>query len=357
MGKPALRWVAKSRVMESVPLDQASELREAMRLFRATATAPARATTAGLQCEIPMARPASTLGRTAPMPHADPRAADASAIAAGACSSSPPSTHEASRSQGHSIIAVVSGKGGVGKTHLAVNLSLLLGKRGIGVLLLDVDAGAANADVLLRMDPHPTLADYLGGRCSRRQLVRPIGDRVRFVPGYSGPASLRETYLREPGEVRRMVEELRADERVVILDCGAGVGPTVLGPATAADVSLIVTTPEPTAMADAYALIKVMNRLESYADRPMLVVNQAHSADEAQHVFERMAATARRFLSVEVTPAGFVRSDRCVARSVMERRPWFAAFPGCRAARDLADVAERLCQHARVATTHRSSRH
>lgn len=330
--------------METVPLDQASELREAMRAFRA-ATAPAeRAADTGPKHDLPMARPAATPARTSPAPRmiahedAGTRLVDRSA----ARPASPPMIHRKSQERGCSIVAVVSGKGGVGKTHVAVNLSLLLGQRGIGVLLIDVDAGAANADVVLRVDPHPTLSDYLGGRCSRAQLVRPIANRVRFVPGYSGPASLREAYLHEPREVIRIVEELATDERLVILDCGAGVGPTVLGPALAADVPLIVTTPEPTAMTDAYALMKVMARLEANGARPMLLVNQVQGAGEAQHVFERISCTARRFLSADVRPAGFVRSDRHVVRAAMDRRPFAAMYPGCRAARDLADVATRV---------------
>lgn len=245
------------------------------------------------------------------------------------------------RLQSCRILAIASGKGGVGKTNLAVNLALMLARRGLRVVLLDADLGTANVDVVLNVQTPYDLSWVIEGRKSIDEVAAPLADGLRLIRGASGLSTVADL-----GEVerRRLIEQLGQLERqcdFILIDCGAGISQNVLAFAQAADELLIVTTPEPTALTDAYALIKVLTR---HCNPPSmnLVVNQAVSLHEGQMVADRVAGVAARFLGVPLGGWGHILRDDHVGMAVRQRVPFVTRFPRCLAATCVAALAERI---------------
>jgi flagellar biosynthesis protein FlhG len=220
---------------------------------------------------------------------------------------------------------------------VAVNLAVRLAELGRRVTLIDCDAGTANADLLLDVEPRRTLADYLAGRCTAAQAALRVAGGARFIAGSSGDAGPIERAA--PRDWSRVITDLAPGDDLAILDCGAGVGPEVRGPAVCADLLLVVTTPEPTAVTDAYALIKIVRPA---AARVLLLVNQADGARQADDVTARIVAAAERFLKVRIEAAGFIHADRHVRAAMMRRAPCSRLYPRCRASKDLSLLADRL---------------
>ena len=240
------------------------------------------------------------------------------------------------------VIAIAGGKGGVGKTQLAVNLAVSLAQLDERVLLIDGDVGLANADLLLDVAPEAGLGDVVRG------LV-PIEEALVETP--HGPTLLAgRGFDARPGEALEQREALALlgafdaiGERfdMVVIDTPAGLGPNALFFAGAADEVLLVTTPEPTALADTYATARAL-LLRSSRTRIGLVVNQALSADIARAVHQRLDDLVARFLGARLELVGWVPFDPMVHDAVMRRAPVVRARPSSPAARQLAALAARL---------------
>ncbi|HEY8486207.1 MAG TPA: MinD/ParA family protein [Limnochordales bacterium] len=237
------------------------------------------------------------------------------------------------------VLAVTSGKGGVGKTNLAVNLCLALRELGQEVALVDADLGLANADLLWGVVPRYHLGDVAAGNCSVSQaLVRAPGG-VHLLAGASGLAELADA---DPATLRRLLEELRALDRMVdlvVVDTGAGIARQVMDFLGAAREVLLVVTPEPTSLTDAYSLVKVASSRYP-STRWYTVVNMAGSQREGALVAERLASVARRFLSVELVNLGWVPRDDEVSRAVMRQVPLLLCAPRSAAAGAIRAVAQ-----------------
>jgi flagellar biosynthesis protein FlhG len=241
------------------------------------------------------------------------------------------------------VVAIASGKGGVGKTNIAVNLSLCLARRGLRVALVDADLGMANADVVMNVQSHFDLSHVVRGQRTIDEVAVSVERGLRLVAGASGLACVADLDSFARQELVRELGRLEDQSDIVILDCGAGISQNVLAFAHSADELLIVTTPEPTALTDAYALIKVLSRAPS--PPPMgLIVNQAISAREGRQVAQRVASVAARFLGVSLTNAGMVLQDRHVPLAVRQRIPFIVKYPGCPASTCLTALAERVDQ-------------
>lgn len=240
------------------------------------------------------------------------------------------------------VIAVTSGKGGVGKSNVAVNLAISFVRAGKRVLLLDADLGTANVDVLCNLPPGiGTIAHMVEGRRTLEEAIIDAPGGFRLIPGASGLANI--AALDEPRR-KRLVEQmhlLETDADIILIDTGAGVSPNVLSFLVSADQQLVVTTPEPTAMADAYAVIKSVHRQTDERDIRLLV-NMVRNRGEAMKVFERIDNVSRRFLREHIWYAGYMATDVLVGRSVRARVPFALEYPRCEAARCLATVAKRL---------------
>ena len=248
------------------------------------------------------------------------------------------------------VLAVASGKGGVGKTNVVASLAVTLARRGTRVWVLDADVGLANLDIVYGVRHQHTIESVLRGerRLTDVAVDGPAG--VRLVPGASGIAEL--TAL-TPAQQLRILDEVDALEDeldVLLIDVAAGISSNVLYFAAAATETLVVTTPEPTAVADAYALVKVLATRWERRTFPVLV-NMAASAADAESAFERLAGVARRFLAVRLEYAGWVPFDDAVPRAVRTQTPLVLAAPGSPAAHAIAALADRLGHAPRAELT------
>ncbi|MEX0776158.1 MAG: MinD/ParA family protein [Phycisphaeraceae bacterium] len=243
------------------------------------------------------------------------------------------------------VVAVTSGKGGVGKSNIAVNLAIRLSTMGRKVILLDADLGTANADVLCNVTPGGTLAHVVSGRMSLAQVMLDAPGGFRLVAGASGLAQMAALSEFERARLVRQMQEIEDQADMILIDTGAGVSPNVMSFVIAADQQLVVTTPEPTAVADAYAMIKTIVRQCEHPDIRVLV-NMARDQSEAKAVFERIEAVSEKFLSHQPRFAGHVTLDARVPMAVRRRRPFVLDQPNSDASRCINQLAHRMDRHA-----------
>ncbi len=239
------------------------------------------------------------------------------------------------------VIAVTSGKGGVGKSTLVANLGVHYARQGLNVVIVDGDMGLANIDLLLNLDPQFNLHHVVQGEKRLEEIIvlGPYG--LQIIPGASGLSNL-ASLDREPMQ-RLLLEIARvgATADFMIIDTAAGIGPQVAQFAVAAREVLVIATPEPTSITDAYAIIKVI--WQQAGDHNFkLVVNQARSRDAAESASLQLRSVARRFLKLEIEDIGFLPADDNVARSVRSQEALVLAHPGTAATRALEAIADRI---------------
>jgi flagellar biosynthesis protein FlhG len=238
------------------------------------------------------------------------------------------------------LIAVASGKGGVGKTLLAVNLALALRDRGHSCLLVDLDWGLANVDVALGLAPSRHVGHVLAGECSLEQALLDYGG-LTILPNACG--SIHPTQ-QEPGRraaLLKAVHGLLPRRQFVIADTHPGIESSTVEVLREAHATLVVTTPEPTALTDTYALFKVLSEAETRGPLA-LIVNQASSAQHADETAGHLDGIARRFLGRGITTWGHVLSDAAVPRAVARQRALLDAAPRSSAARGIREIALRV---------------
>lgn len=239
------------------------------------------------------------------------------------------------------VIAVTSGKGGVGKTSLTVNLALLFARQGRRVLILDGDTGLANVDILLDLKPRATLRHLLAGEVGIEDVLLESEHGVTVLPGGSGVAELSELSTTAQRELLEALDSLGDRYDTVLVDTAAGIGSNARFFAGAAQEVIVVATPEPTAMADAYAMIKVLSR-HCGVTRVGMVLNQVVGKEEARDVFERLDQLCARFLSVSLDFLGTIPRDAHVREAVMAQSPLVTAYPACPASQALAKLADDI---------------
>jgi len=238
-------------------------------------------------------------------------------------------------------IAITSGKGGVGKTNLAVNLAVVLASMKRRVVLLDADMGLANDDILCNVQPRYNLAHVVAGQKTLAEVITPVPAGFSLVAGASGLSRMADLSETDRRRLMSELETLQEVADVLIIDTGAGIGRNVLAFTATADHVVVVTTPEPTAITDAYACLKVLVRCGTAATMS-LMVNQARSRDEAKAVHERVSGVCRQFLKANVIFAGFVLADPAVQDSVRRRMPFVLAHPKSAAAQCMLAWANRM---------------
>jgi len=251
------------------------------------------------------------------------------------------------------ILYVTGGKGGVGKTVLCVNLCAALARRGARVLLVDLDLGAADADVLLRHTGARGLIDVLAEDARLADCASATAHGFDFVPGVSGS---RDWAALGDDVRRRLVRTLREAARgydLVVLDGSPGIGADVLALAAEADSVLLVTTPEPTALTDAYGLLKALHERSEALDpeipTPEVVVNRARDLSEAESTAARLRDVAQRFLARSPRWAGWMPESGTVTESCRNQRPFGADARATSVHSALDALAARFARPRRVA--------
>lgn len=238
-------------------------------------------------------------------------------------------------------IAITSGKGGVGKTNVSVNLGLAFAEQGVRVLLLDADLGLANVDVVFGFRAEATLADVLDGKRTLDDIVVEVAPNLRVIPAGSGILRLERLSPKDLRTLASDLSALSASFDVLLIDTGAGLTENVLFFSSLADHVLVVATPEPAAITDSYALIKVLTTRREEADIH-LIVNQVNQPEDGPETFQRLQEVADRFLGVSITMAGSLPKDAALQKAVRARQPVLLVNPSAAISAAFYDLSRRL---------------
>lgn len=240
------------------------------------------------------------------------------------------------------VIAITSGKGGVGKTNVSVNFALAMANMGKNVLLFDADMGLANVDVLLGLMPQYTLLHVLNGQKTPSEIILRGPEGIQVVAsGSGGVQELADLNESQRNRFLDALKELQHQADVILIDTGAGLHRNVLAFVLAAEEVVIVTTPEPTALMDAYGMIKILQR-EKKDPIVNVVVNMASNQTEADEAGKKLEVLSKRFLNLKTNYIGFVPRDPGMIRAVKEQKPLLLTSPMSPAAVSLNRLAEVL---------------
>lgn len=248
------------------------------------------------------------------------------------------------------VLAVSGGKGGVGKTSVSINLSIGLAERGRRVVLLDADLGLANVDVLLGLRPRRNLADVLAGDCTLADILIEGPGNIRIIPASSGTQSMVSLSPMEHAGLISAFSELGGELDTLVIDTAAGISDSVLSFVRAAQECLIVVCDEPSSLADAYALIKLLNR-DHAVQRFRIIANMVRTPQEGTQLFNKLAQVCDRFLDVTLHHLGDIPYDDMVRKCIQKQRSVLLGAPRSRAAaafRELAQRVDRLPAPARA---------
>jgi len=239
-------------------------------------------------------------------------------------------------------VAILSGKGGVGKTNLALNLSYALFRASHRVLLMDFDVGLANVDVLLGLSPEKTLQDLFRSEVTADEVMLPVeAGGFDFLPAASGVPELLEMDDDMREILFQKLNSVLGAYDYLMLDLGAGISQTVLSVAAMSHIRVLVVTPEPTSLTDSYAVIKVLHTQYGISDFHILV-NQVDSPADTQATFNRLATACQHFLGFDPILLGGVRTDPALPDAVRRQVPLMRHAPRSPAAQDILGVAVKL---------------
>lgn len=251
---------------------------------------------------------------------------------------------ETEGSSGTRSIVITSGKGGVGKTSLSVSLSIALAQDGKSVTLVDADLGLANINVILGIIPKYNLYHVIKGKKKLKDIIIDVPEGIRIIAGASGFYQLANLEQKQRDEFITSVSELGNDDYLII-DTGAGISQNVISFIMAADEVIVVTTPEPTAVTDAYGIIKAIASQGS--DKQIrLIVNRVQSVAEGRRVAQRVINIAGQFLNIKVEELGFVYEDMYVSKSVRNQKPFIVSYPKSKASGCVKVIADRITNKA-----------
>ncbi|THJ20859.1 MAG: MinD/ParA family protein [Nitrospira sp. CG24E] len=239
------------------------------------------------------------------------------------------------------VITVTSGKGGVGKTNVVVNLAVGLAQAGKRVLVLDADLGLGNIDVLLGLVPRYTLEQVLCGSHHLSDIVLQGPSGIQVLPAGSGLPHLTSLTDTQQLLLQSELEHVAGIVDVLLIDTGAGVSPNVTYFASAAQETIVVISPEPTSLTDAYALIKVLSR-QHRERRFNVLVNMVKNQREAAQTFRKLDAAAERFLNIHLEYLGFIPLDDYLPMAVIEQKAVTERFPCSPASRAFVQVAKKI---------------
>jgi flagellar biosynthesis protein FlhG len=242
------------------------------------------------------------------------------------------------------IITISSGKGGVGKTSLAVNLAIALSKKGKKVMIMDADLGMANVDIMLGLVPRYTLYDVLQGEKTLSEIIIEGCEGVNIIPGCSGIFDMANVpRLHKEGLIKEL-DSYAQEMDFILIDTGAGISSIVLGFIAAADDVVIVITPEPTSITDGYGIIKILSQFKLH-HKVYLVVNMAANIREANDSACKIEAVAKKYLDIKINRLGVINTDNTVKKAIKEMNPFIIGYPKSQASRDVMQIADNILKN------------
>jgi flagellar biosynthesis protein FlhG len=251
------------------------------------------------------------------------------------------------------IITVTSGKGGVGKSNFTLNFALTLQKRGYKVLIFDADIGLANIDVLMGVSTKYSLYHLLKKEKTIREIIHKGHNDIEFIAGGSGFTDLLRLTEDELDYFAQEVGQLNGHVDFIIFDTGAGLSKETLKFILAAHETIVVTTPEPTSITDAYAIIKMVHREEMQVPF-RLVINRVSDDREGKQTADKISLVAKQFLGLDIPTLGYVSDDVLVSKAVKKQIPFTVAFPNSQASRDIEELVEHFINGQSVTSSESS---
>lgn len=236
------------------------------------------------------------------------------------------------------IITVTSGKGGVGKSNFTLNFALALRRYGYRVLVFDADIGLANLDVLMGVTPRYNLYHLLHSEKKLSDIIHTGPEGLKIIAGGSGFTDLLKLTEEDLERFASQINQLSDSMDFILFDTGAGLSKETIKFIVASHETIVVTTPEPTAITDAYAIMKMVNSMK-YDISYKLVVNRTSSERQGKHTADKITLAARRFLDIHISTLGFVADDHHVMKAVCKQVPFSIEYPGCAASRSVNRLA------------------
>lgn len=237
---------------------------------------------------------------------------------------------------------VASGKGGVGKTSLSVNLALALGSMGIRTIVLDGDLGLANVDVMFGMYPKYHLGHVISGEKKLSEILVSVQENVYILPGGTGLQDMADLDMTKQVKLIEEFSSLEEYGNVLLIDTGAGIHRSIVVFAIASDSLILVTSPDPTAIRDCYGLLKAVSLSAAASPEVYLIINMAKSNKEALEIASRLQFTARDFLDINLNMAGYILRDPHVEEAVKIGIPFIIADPNCEASKCVIQIARKI---------------
>lgn len=238
------------------------------------------------------------------------------------------------------IITVTSGKGGVGKSNFVVNLGVTLQRKGKKVLIFDADLGMGNDDVLMGLYPKHNIFDIIFTDLTIKDIIVEGSSGVSLIPAGSGLNKIQELTENERHTFLSKLSELDEFD-YILMDTGAGVSRDILSFISASEELIIITTPEPTSLTDAYSLTKATDHFK-LKDSAKIIVNKAFSKEEGIETFNKFNKAVTKFLKMKVEYLGCILDDKKLVQSVRAQKPFVILYPNCDAAKNIEDIARRI---------------
>lgn len=244
------------------------------------------------------------------------------------------------------VITVTSGKGGVGKSSIAVNLAVQMKRLGKRVVVFDADFGLANVEVMLGVRPQFNLADLMFRGKTLAEIITEGPEGIGFISGGSGIQELARMTREQVIYLTQKLVELDSVADIILIDTGAGIADTVLEFVAASSEVLLVATPEPTSITDAYALLKTLNRRADFSRESTsikMISNRIKNEAEGRNLYDKMSLIVNKFLNIQPEFMGMIPQDDTVSKAVMQQRPVTLAYPQSPAAKAMQAIAAKLC--------------